>query len=309
MEHNLPIKIDLPEHFLEEEVRCDYLVSSKMKKVWAIEIDLLREFDRVCKIYNLRWSVSSGTTLGAVRHGGFIPWDDDIDVEMPRADFDILCKNIKKEIKEPYFFSDGRHQKRIFQCHATLRNSLTTAIYAGCNDKLNKYNQGIFLDIFALDTIPEDNSKRDEYICQLEKEFTYCQQIMIKVDFYRPKVGRGTNAYVKHLCRHIYDTIIKHKHYIYMCALLKKYKNKESSLCANLMLFPFVNNRILKKSFFHEIKQLNFEWFKVPVPNEAEEYLSTMYGNNWKVPIIGTSLHNGIYFDPEQSYIEYYQSI
>ena len=57
MSHNLPIKIDLPEHFLEEEVRCEFVVTEKQKKIWAIELDLLTEFKRVCDKYDLRWFV------------------------------------------------------------------------------------------------------------------------------------------------------------------------------------------------------------------------------------------------------------
>ena len=62
-----------------------------MKKVWAVELDLLNEFARVCKEHDLKWFAHAGTLLGAIRHQGFIPWDDDIDVTMPRADYIQLC--------------------------------------------------------------------------------------------------------------------------------------------------------------------------------------------------------------------------
>lgn len=89
--------------FFDEEVICDYKVSSNLKKLWAIEADLLREFVRVCDKYRLRWYAYAGTLLGAIRHSGFIPWDDDIDVCMPREDYDILTKELAGEFKTPYF--------------------------------------------------------------------------------------------------------------------------------------------------------------------------------------------------------------
>ena len=86
----LPIKIKLPEHFLEKEVRCGYSVTEKAKKIWAVELDLLAEFDRVCRKHDINYQIFAGTLLGAVRHEGFSPWDDDVDVCLLRGDYEKL---------------------------------------------------------------------------------------------------------------------------------------------------------------------------------------------------------------------------
>ena len=78
------------ESFFEPETRCDFHINTKRKQVWAIEIDLLIEFDRICRKHNLRYFLAYGTLLGAVRHKVFIPWDDDVDVLMPREDYEKL---------------------------------------------------------------------------------------------------------------------------------------------------------------------------------------------------------------------------
>ena len=72
------LKIKLPDSFFYEEERDGYWVSSEIKELWAVQLDLLNEFDRVCKKYNLKYILDFGTLLGAIRHKGFIPWDDDL---------------------------------------------------------------------------------------------------------------------------------------------------------------------------------------------------------------------------------------
>ena len=77
----------IPEIFFEEEVRCDFLVTQDRKKLWAVLLDMLLKIDDVCKKYHLTYFLEAGTLLGAIRHKGMIPWDDDIDIFMPRKDY------------------------------------------------------------------------------------------------------------------------------------------------------------------------------------------------------------------------------
>ena len=73
---------------LEEEVLCGFKVSSERKKVWQTELEMVKLFKNICEANNLKYFASGGTLIGAVRHNGFIPWDDDIDLMMPREDYE-----------------------------------------------------------------------------------------------------------------------------------------------------------------------------------------------------------------------------
>ncbi|WP_302782657.1 LicD family protein, partial [Acidaminococcus intestini] len=155
----ITLNIKLPDHFLDEEVQDGFLVSQKRKEVWAVELDLLTEFDRVCKKYKLRYFADGGTLLGAIRHGGFIPWDDDIDLAMFRDDYDKLCSIALHEFKNPYFFQTEYTDRGSLRGHAQLRNSNTTAILRNSLNCKYKFNQGIFIDIFPMDSVTENQSK------------------------------------------------------------------------------------------------------------------------------------------------------
>ena len=96
---------------LEEEIRDGYKVSADMKKLWSVQMEILDEIDRICKKHNITYYADGGTLLGAIRHKGFIPWDDDLDVQMYRDDLEKFCKVAKDELKPPFFFRRGRRKK------------------------------------------------------------------------------------------------------------------------------------------------------------------------------------------------------
>ena len=80
------------EDFFREEIRCGFTVSEMMKRVWAVEMEVLQQIHRICKDYGLTYYAHWGTLLGAIRHKGFIPWDDDIDIAMKRKDYQVLMR-------------------------------------------------------------------------------------------------------------------------------------------------------------------------------------------------------------------------
>ena len=141
--------------FWEAETRCGDRVSAEMKQVWGVQLELLAEVQRVCREHGLRYFASGGTLLGAVRHRGYIPWDDDIDLVMLRADYDRLCAIGAEAFRPPYFFQSAATDRRYARGHVQVRKDGPAAILPEEGPRF-PFHQGIFVDIFPLDGVPEE---------------------------------------------------------------------------------------------------------------------------------------------------------
>ena len=165
----LPITISLPENYLEPEERAGFLVSKEQKELFAVLLDLLYQVQQICEKHNIRYFADSGTLLGAVRHKGFIPWDDDIDLMMTRENFEKFSKAAKEELKAPYFFQDEFTDKGSLRFMGKIMNLNTTSILLTEKERKLKFSQGIFLDIICFDNVPDNETEKQGFISKTDK--------------------------------------------------------------------------------------------------------------------------------------------
>lgn len=123
-----------------------------------ILLDILKDIDRFCRANDLRYSLSDGTLLGAVRHGGFIPWDDDADIFMPREDFDRFMKTYESDRYHLLFNTRGE-EEFLASGFAKVNDPTTIA-----GDRKSRAKYGVNVDIFPLDPVPEDPAVRKKFI-------------------------------------------------------------------------------------------------------------------------------------------------
>lgn len=304
----LNLSIHIPSSFFEEEMRDGYLVSSEMKKVWAVELDLLSVFAELCEKHELKWFVHAGTMLGAVRHHGFIPWDDDIDVVMPRADYEKLCIVAPGELAYPYFYQNEKTDKYFARNFSRIRNSATTAILDSEKDYAFPFNQGIFIDVFPYDNIPEQ-PQRDAFLTELHN-LSNAWKWRTMVFFYRPKKGEGLPKRIKHFLKHAYFRYINHSAHDYLDMLKKHHEvvtryNAEDTGYVDEMIIPPLNRHIWKKEWVEDIVYMPFEMIQVPIPSHYEDCLKSSFGENWRTPVKQPTMHWGVFFDAEKPYTEY----
>lgn len=300
MNHKLPIQIDLPKDFLNEEIRCGYVVTEKQKKIWAVELDLLTEFKRVCDKYDLKWFVGYGSLLGVVRHHGFIPWDNDIDVAITRSSFNKLCEVASEEFKYPYFLQTPKSENgRYFRTFCKFCNSLTTG--ASELEWLQGINCGLFLDIFILDEIPND----DQLVNKIFDKINYYKHF---ARFYSPYPRHyNLTGTIKNM---VWTLLWKYKYHscggdvffdkIEHC--LSKYSGDDSHRWMALEVTP-ARSLHLNKSMWSKTLMADMEFIKVPIPNCYDQILKDHYGDYMKLPPIEQRInHEYLIIEPEIPY-------
>ena len=291
----------LPESFFEEEVRCDFLVTQKRKKIWAIELDIYLKFVEICNKHHLKFWGEGGTLLGAVRHNGFIPWDDDIDVIMPRQDYDKLLEIGPQEFSAPYFFQTPMTDPGSAFSIIKIRNSNTSCI-ANAFIK-GGFNQGICIDVFPLDFI-DPNTYYDN------RKMIY-ESIMRNASYMkRTSLDALDEASLKNYKEFPPSNPVDEWDRINQIASSQVREGSEyAGICAATFYSP--EAFLWKTSWFDSTILHDFETIKIPMPGEIDLRLRQQYGNYWELPAIESrgKWHSGVLWDPDRGYAEYRESI
>lgn len=298
------MSIEVPDNVPLQELQKEYVLSEKMKKVRFVQMDLLETFAAVCEKHNLRYFLNGGTLLGAVRHQGFIPWDDDVDVMMLREDYDRLCAIAPDVFQYPYFFQTALTEKGFFRTHAQLRNSDTT----GCiiADAGKDINRGIFLDIFVIDGVSDSKVKCffHKYTLQVMKELLwfaydadYKELSLIMKGFYR--------IYQMLLKRISFDRQFRY----FDQRILARYSRENTKLVGDLAL-GWKENVQWERDWFSDHLYLPFESLRFRVPSGYHQILSRQYGDTYmQIPKQHTGTqHGACYYDPDTPYRIYFSN-
>ncbi|MEF9917337.1 MAG: LicD family protein [Lachnospiraceae bacterium] len=286
--------------FDNDEIMCGYTVTQKMKRIWAVQLDMLKVFKDFCEKHNLRYYMWSGTLLGAVRHQGFIPWDDDVDVVMPREDYIRFQKLAVEELPFPYHLQTNENDFGTFRgglCR--LRNSNTTGVEYRDIDRISDW--GIWIDILALDYLYANQEKRIEQMRKIGILQRLCILQTYGEDFYDFQK-------LSNLKKKIYRLIVKKiKHSV----LLRKF-NEACMVCDEATaryvgVFTGCTHveeyQCLYKADFLNSVELSFEGLKLAAPMGYDRYLGMVNGNYLEYPPKEQRVphHEGI-FDPSTPY-------
>lgn len=275
-------------------------VPQEVKDLWDVELDLLEKFDEVCKKHNLRWFADGGTLLGTIRHQGFIPWDDDIDIIMPMKDYQVFC-SLKDEFKWPYFLQTWETEDGFRPFMAKIRRSDTTG-YNPREEKTKGWNKGIGIDVFALVNIPDNKAIEMAQRALLKS----LRSLFYGYESLRDNRQTANTKLLTVVFRRMYQILSPILSYKRISSLYMKigcWEKKKTKMCGPILFVPGQKKFIWPSKWYEKTQMIKFMRMNVPCPYEWDKRLTTQYGD-YQTPRKEPSKHGGLTFDPYQSYTE-----
>ena len=267
-----------PKHYIEsitDENKSQLALNGNtyLWRVQQIQVELLKEFDRICRKYQIKYNISFGTLLGAIRHGGFIPWDDDIDVTLRSEDFDRLDEIMKRELNhEKYYFRCPANEKNNHLIFKHIERKGTIYTKPGRN-KLDK-QIGVFIDIFPM--YPSAHFALIDWfhakVCRYWRTALWAtvgadsENDEKKRKKYKKMARPGNNV--------CYKRFVKAANYFKN----KKYLKFWIAMDRNPYKVPLV-----RASNYIETIDVEFEGYRFMAPQNYEEVLEYCFGKDWRM--------------------------
>ena len=290
--------------FFKSEIRMGFEIDSEMKHAWAMEMEVLAEIDRICTKYDIMYFAYGGTLLGTVRHKGFIPWDDDIDIAMKREDYRRFAEIVEQELPKGWVFR-SIYSNNIDGWDVTFSGVINSDYISTAPEHLAK-NHGcpyvVGVDIFPLDYLAPGEEAEVVYLLL---------QYIVAVEWVIKK-GKEEEAAefimgIEEMCRVRLkrdDTILSQLIEL-RDTVMGLYKEEEAE---ELISVSFKQDKEsvprYKKEWFQEIIRMPFESIEVPVPKCYDEILRVSFGEDYMTPVRDMSGHDYPFYKNQKQQIQ-----
>lgn len=252
-----------------------------LRKVQLVELDILRELDRVCREHDISYFLYRGTFLGAIRHGGFIPWDDDMDVAMLREDYEKFCQVAPQALSSGYALQNWHTDPQYALPFGKLRKRGTRCV-EGKSPELKE--NGLYIDIYPLDSAPEDAAERE----RLSAKLLHLFRIKLMKSGYTPWVEEDHIVWKKRIGYLSYRFM---SFFVSQKWLISHYEALVSAVPENKLLYE--QSALSKVNYFRRdwcetLTDYAFEDGYFPGPKDYDACLSELYGDYMTPPPEGT---------------------
>lgn len=294
-------KLQFDEKYFEGEIREGFYVEPMMKRAWAAQLEVVCDLREYFEAYGIHFFADWGTLLGAVRHQGFIPWDDDIDLAMTRADYRRLFEISKNDFPEGYTFYCVGENEGINLPFARITNS---AKIDWSEEHLYKYHgcpYSVGVDIFIIDILPEESEERElladitemllgaVHVCARKEDVSgILPQIeeMLGVKFDRSKS--------------IFSQLL-----LLLDEVSRLYEDENGTEVTEVCYWIDRKELVWKKEWFERYTELPFEKITLPVPYEYDKLLTNMFGD-YMTPVRGGADHDYPFYAKQEKILREY---
>lgn len=262
------------------------MTQEQLRQLQLVQLEIMDEIHRICVAHGLKYYMIGGTALGSIRHKGFIPWDPDIDIAMPRSDYEIFVTKYSQELNERYSCHDYRTDKRHFSPHAIIAMNHSCVKYLGSerNPFLTYGDYGIYVDVLPLDKVPNDKILREKHANLLHRIRTLRDYKVCHI--------YSSNSWLSVLIKIVLSLVIpvslaKLNERQQFIAQMYNYLPEKDSLdvCSTLSHYKY-DKLCMPKTIWGQPKLYEFEGRRYYGPEDMIKYLELLFGDYMRLPAI-----------------------